>query len=247
MASIAQGGAIFIGSLPYSSSEEAFTAISHAVGDHIRYLCDGETGERWNFVEFQTQRHPSSLLQAFAGGTEPKALSQERYDEMYEKHETDYDTAAVASYAVFKKLKATGKIPKHVRFQVCVATPVNVMGMIAPQHRPMVEQYYERSLNRALRVIQDSIPHEELVIQRDMSAEFCMVSRVRLRSASLQCVRPWARSASGAHGRHLTTDGLTLCAARRSVRPAVYDFQTLVRRLTGASACWRPGQSHSKC
>ncbi|KAI5456111.1 hypothetical protein BGZ63DRAFT_367562 [Mariannaea sp. PMI_226] len=86
--------------------------------------------------------------------------------------ETGYDKAAVESYEIFKQLRSEGIIEKNVKFQVCLPTIANVVGiLIEEKFRHIVEPVYETALFKALQTIQDQIPHEDLAIQIDLGID----------------------------------------------------------------------------
>jgi hypothetical protein len=197
----ADGGAIFIGSLPYDTATAAFKEVTSVLGNHLHSISDGETGERWNFVDWQTAKWPKHLLHDFMGGDpDPNPVSPAEAEKLLGNHQTDYDTAAIASYEVFRKLRDAGEIPKHLKFQVCVPTAMNCVGPLAYVHRPALEPFIEASLKRALRNIQDAIPHEDLSLQIDCSAEFCILENACTEQYII--FQPWFDDAqNGVHER----------------------------------------------
>ena len=89
---------------------------------------------------------------------------------------TRYDEAALSSYAEFQKLRADGVIPRDVRLEVCIPTPINaVQGFVKPQYREQIEPLYEQRILEALCRIQDEIPAKELAIQWDMAFDIAAI------------------------------------------------------------------------
>lgn len=87
-----------------------------------------------------------------------------------------YDDWALESYATYKKLREEGIIPAHVKFQVCLPTPISIMIVLFYQpYRPTLEPLWEDILLKALRRIQDNIPHEDLLIQWDIVQELSLL------------------------------------------------------------------------
>jgi hypothetical protein len=85
---------------------------------------------------------------------------------------TGYDRAATQSYAVFSRLRRDGVIPRHVRFQVSLPTPMASGYMyISPKARAAYLPVYERALLTALSDIVAAIPPEDLAIQWDVCQE----------------------------------------------------------------------------
>lgn len=85
---------------------------------------------------------------------------------------TGYDMYALRSYKVFSSLKRAGKIEEHIRFMVCLPTPINSMWCVKKQYKTLVEPLYLENLKYALDVICSSIPASELAVQIDMAVEF---------------------------------------------------------------------------
>lgn len=87
-----------------------------------------------------------------------------------------YDDWALSSYEKFKKLRKEGVIPGHVKFQVCLPTPLSIMIVLFYRpYRTTVEPIWEEILLKALRRIQDNIPHEDLLIQWDLVQEMSLL------------------------------------------------------------------------
>jgi hypothetical protein len=86
--------------------------------------------------------------------------------------ETGYDKAALASWEVFKRLRAAGAVPGHMKFQVSLPTP-QASGYLYVSG-PARETYfgvYERALKSALANIVKAIPASDLAIQWDVCQE----------------------------------------------------------------------------
>ena len=84
-----------------------------------------------------------------------------------------YAEAAIASYAVFSRLKQAGVILAQCRFQVSLPTPLApVFAFVAPQDQSVVEPAYERAMFAELDRITAAIPPEELAVQWDVAVEF---------------------------------------------------------------------------
>jgi hypothetical protein len=172
-------GAHLVGSVPLADRDAVFTTAGSILGRHLRRMPDGETGgrERWT------------------GWTFPRAYVGNPALEIVEPREDDYtawplarlrpgmandlafpnigfEDEARASYARFRQLKDEGVIPEHVRFQVCVATPVaSMILLVDPDDRAAIEPAYERDLLAEIGRIAQAIPHDELAIQFDVCQE----------------------------------------------------------------------------
>lgn len=178
-----------VGSVPMSSAEEVFVRVSAALGPHLRRIPDGETGERLNWVGHLEQVfeqspalertdtpfkiHPTATgwyRRRLKPGSTPQDV---RFENLF------YADHALASYAVFKRLKKEGKIPARVRFQVDFAPAHSVLWLFTVDelHAPL-DAIYNAALKREIDRIAAAIPHAELAIQFDVaSAVFARLER----------------------------------------------------------------------
>ncbi|RDW56589.1 hypothetical protein BP5796_13054 [Coleophoma crateriformis] len=173
-----------VGSVPLSSSTEVLQHISAKLPQRLRRLPDGETGERREMVRLQKAifsecpfvLRPDVLS---PGNPDPPRTTNDKWIQKKQAivlGPVKYDEYAIASYEVFRNLKAQGRIEADVRFQVCLPTPAQITcWLIDPQHQAQVEILYEAKLLSALRRIQDHIPRDELAIQWDMTAELALL------------------------------------------------------------------------
>lgn len=173
-------GALLVGSVPLANAEEVFRAASEIVGDRVRRIPDGETGDRLNWIGWQygalvaqphieavppDPAHYAPLPQVkIAAEVAPDSLAFGRLG---------YADAAKASYATFKRLRADGTIPAGVRFQVSLPTPLApVTAFVVLEDRAAVEPPYEMAMLTELDEIVAAVPAEELAIQWDVAIEF---------------------------------------------------------------------------
>lgn len=172
-------GIHFVGSVPLDNTEEVFSTLSSAVPGHLRTIPDGETAERHYFVVWQRAVFPPGMTRGPSDGDSSQpSITVEDVPRMLADLQTRYDDAAIASYQKFRKLRDGGVIPAGVKFQVCLPTPVNTISLVERRFRAAAEPPYEAALLRALRRIQDEIPHEDLAIQWDCAVDFAMVEGV---------------------------------------------------------------------
>jgi hypothetical protein len=176
-----------IGSIPLDNSEQVFRRLSDALGAFLRCLPDGETGERSRWVYFQRQMlldHPAMEVDPTQppykfiqwDGKVVREIEQVRFkpgvDAATVRLDTGYDKAALASYDVFQRLRASGAIPQGMRLQVCLPTPqaTGYLYVSGPARETYFE-VYERALKTALANIVRAIPPSELAIQWDVCQE----------------------------------------------------------------------------
>ena len=176
-----------VGSIAMDNCEQVFREISAELGPYLDKIPDGETGERARWVFFQR----TMLMEHSAMEIDPTVAEMALYqwdgkllrslpllrfrkeanpDDV--EFATGYDKAAVYSYGIFKKLRAEGAVPEHVRFQVCLPTPMASCYLYV-SHKCYDDylRVYLKSLSNALNSILDNIPHEDLCIQYDVCQE----------------------------------------------------------------------------
>ncbi|TVY35410.1 hypothetical protein LSUB1_G005310 [Lachnellula subtilissima] len=168
-----------VGSSPYDTNTEFFEAMSVALPGRLVCLPDGETGNRHFFVRWQMDVFASSphILKGFEHIGDYKAYAPRvALSSQITLGAIGYDTHALESYAEFCALRDKGVVPHGVRFQVCLPTPLNVVGLcLLPEYQAEAEPLYEAALMAALRRIQDVIPKEDLAVQWDMAYEIGML------------------------------------------------------------------------
>ncbi|MGH2843307.1 MAG: methyltransferase [Solirubrobacteraceae bacterium] len=176
-------GVHLAGSVPLANAEDVFRDLCAALGDRLRRIPDGETGPRSDWILWQ---YPVfSVLPAFVVGPPGdggyRALPKLRLRSGASAAEIHFENlgyadTAIASYRLFAALKRDGVIPAHVRFQVCLPTPLApISAFIDPEHQAAIEPVYEAGVLAELARILDAIPAEQLSIQWDARAEFALL------------------------------------------------------------------------
>jgi hypothetical protein len=167
--------------VPLANAEEVFRTASAILGDRLRRIPDGETGERGNWVGWQfpvLARHPA--FETVPHPTDAGLPSRQvklREDAARELTfgELGYAAAAQASYATFSSLKQAGVVPARCRFQVSLPTPLAPVTLfVTPEDQGAVEPPYEARLLAELAEITAAIPHDELAIQWDVAVEIAL-------------------------------------------------------------------------
>ena len=118
-------GVHLVGSVPLANAEEVFRTASSILGDRLRRLPDGETGDRTNWIGWQINflaRNPNFEVrppdpEAYAPLPSIKLRSPMSSDDITFEN-LGYADAALASYALFSQLKQEGALPAHYRFQI---------------------------------------------------------------------------------------------------------------------------------
>ncbi|WP_285117519.1 hypothetical protein [Leifsonia sp. fls2-241-R2A-40a] len=179
-------GAHLVGSVNLPDAESVFRTVSAHLGDRMHRIPDGEVGERFYWVQFQTNRldrmagisripvEPFFLREVFDG--RPFRLDDGVSADDLVFPDLGYAESALDSYAVFRELREEGVIAPGTRFQVSLPTPAGVVGpFIVAEDRAAFEPAYERALFGELQRILDGIPHEDLAIQWDTAVEFALL------------------------------------------------------------------------
>jgi hypothetical protein len=178
-----------VGSVPMASAAEVFEKVSAALGPRIKRLPDGETGARGDWITWLEPvfaEHPAfvksgEFFRVHASGTgrerytlkpglQPKDV---RFDNLF------YADIAKRSYADFKRLKESGRIPAGTKFQVDLVPAHSVIWLflVDALHAP-VDPLYNDAVKREIDKIAAAIPHGELAIQFDVaSAVFARLER----------------------------------------------------------------------
>jgi SAM-dependent methyltransferase len=176
-------GVHLAGSIPLANAEEVFREVSDKLGDRLRRIPDGETGPRSDWILWQ---YPvfSALPQFVVGPpgdstyrTLPKLRLRAGVPASEVKFESlGYAETAISSYRLFAQLKRDGVMPAHVRFQVCLPTPLApISAFVDPEHQAVIEPIYEARVLDELQQIVTTIPADQLAIQWDARVEFAML------------------------------------------------------------------------
>lgn len=192
-------GAHLVGSVNLPTAAEVLSTVAEHLGAHIDHIPDGEVGERYYWLQFQTRRLERTPGLVRVGDTpflirgefdqRPFALDGSVAAEDLRFPDLGYAAAALDSYAAFARLQAEGTIAHGTRFQVSLPTPAAVVGVfIAPQDRAAIEPAYTRALYAELDRIAAGIPHDSFQIQWDAAVEFAWLDRAVLGGAVLA---PW--------------------------------------------------------
>jgi hypothetical protein len=161
------------------------TFANDGLGRHLRRIPDGETGIRINWTRWQED--------VFSRAT---GLTSELFDTGYLKRRKfrlrhragvneiefpplGYAQAARESYAEFAALKERGRILDHLKFQVCLPTPLACTVLyVFPDDQSKVELAYETAMLREVDDIVAAVPAADLCIQWDTAVEFAVIENV---------------------------------------------------------------------
>jgi hypothetical protein len=183
-------GAHLVGSVNLPTAEDVFAAVSGHLGGSITHIPDGEVGERYYWLQFQTRRFDrtpglvrlgdSPVLIRGEFDQRPFALDGSIAAEDLRFPSLGYADAAIGSYAVFARLQEEGAVAPGTRFQVSLPTPAGVVGVFfAPEDQAAIEPVYASALFAEVARITDAIPHDALLIQWDAAVEFIWLEHLR--------------------------------------------------------------------
>jgi len=181
-------GALLVGSVNYDDAETTMRTAAEILGSRLRRIPDGEVGIRFHWIMFQ----PDVLGQAegiervgteripFGAGLDARPL---RIAEGVDAASIalpplGYAAAALASYEVFRRLRAEGVIADGVRFQVSLPTPLAVIAsFFSGDDRAAIEPVYTAAIRTELDEILAAIPQEDLAVQWDVASEMGIIER----------------------------------------------------------------------
>lgn len=175
------GSVLLVGSVPLRSVEEVMEVSARELGSCVRRLPDGEAGGWVNIPAAAIGRSkdfelcppppgapawkpPQSRLKA---GVAPAAMTFTP---------TGYVDIAKNSYAVFKQLRAAGKIAPGTRFQQSLPTPFAGVAIgVRTEDVSVVMPHFEKFVFAEVTQIANAIPHRDLAIQWDVAGEIVEV------------------------------------------------------------------------
>ncbi|MCI1207626.1 MAG: hypothetical protein LKF98_05060 [Microbacteriaceae bacterium] len=176
---------MFSGGIPAADAEEVFTLLADTVGDRAESWPDGETtpGRRG----WITGVNNNVLAPAPCFEPDQRILSQpqdHRYQhwkplrirpgaELDLRGRLPYAADAIASYAVFTRLREAGRIPERTRFQVSIPGAHDVISISFANSRdwPRLFVAWQEAVQEELRRILAVIPAEDLTVQLDFCTE----------------------------------------------------------------------------
>ncbi len=173
-----------VGSIGLDSVDEVFRAVGPLLGRRLRRIPDGEPGPRRLWVSFQypllraspyLRPDPSGELRLTSGFPKLCLAEGVRPEEVH-FGELGYAREARGSYLDFCAARERGDIPRGVRFQVCLPTPMGVIyAFCTTRDLAVIERAYEAAMIREVGRICAAIPHQDLCIQWDFCHELIVL------------------------------------------------------------------------
>jgi hypothetical protein len=177
------------GSVPMADARAVFEAVGSALGPLIRWIPDGETGPRIDWImSFQPlfTNHPAlepspedfqlhaKVSKVRRSRLKPgKTLQDLTFDNL------GYADVARESYATFAELKRTGKIHAGAKFLVTLAPAHSVIWpFLEAALHGAVDPIYNAAIKREIDKIAAELPHDQIAFQFDVaSAVFARLER----------------------------------------------------------------------
>lgn len=178
-----------IGSVPMADARTVFETVSAALGPRLRWIPDGETGARIDWVmsfEPVFANHPALEPSPDGFQLHAKARKNRRYRLKPDRTLQDltfdnlgYADTARESYAAFADLKRQGKVPAHAKFMVTMAPAHSVIWLFLDDSlHAAVDPIYNAAIKREIDKIAANLPRDQIAIQFDVaSAVFARLER----------------------------------------------------------------------
>lgn len=180
-----------VGSIPLEDTESVLRTVSSKVGKHLCRLPDGETGKRIGWIkylqDYLNNQHPDMKTD-----TETPPLQWRQWDGLLLREvpmakfkcsvdpktvtfDTGYAIAGIESFNTFDRLQSEGVIPKGVRFQICIPTPLApAYNFVAPRAQSDFIPIYTEHIIDEVEKIATSLPNDRISIQWDVCQEVLM-------------------------------------------------------------------------
>ena len=179
-----------VGSIPLNDAETVFKTLGRRCGVHMERIPDGETGRRRRWISFindQLRENPDFIIDEtlppfqftqYDGTVVYEVARLTFVDDVNPKHvvfNTGYADDAIRNYPVFDRLQSEGIIPPHVKYQICMATPLAIAyNFIVPTiYEPFIE-VYTAHISDEFKKIAAALPHDRISYQWDVCQEVLM-------------------------------------------------------------------------
>lgn len=171
---------LLVGSVPLRSSEEVFREVSQRIGDTLKRVPDGETGDRsaWTAWQGKVIAHAKGVVRS--GVRDVHGIPYPTYalkpgvaTQDIDFGDLGYANAAISSYRDFVRLRSEG-LNRGARFQVSLPTPLAVVQAFfwGSPALPEICRVYEAALLKEVDQIFAAIPNADLSFQWDIAVEF---------------------------------------------------------------------------
>jgi len=183
-----------VGSVPFETTEAVFGKVCGECGPFLKWLPDGETGERLDWITWlepifaaSSALQPSGKMFRVHEGASPHTrytLRPGRRVEDVTFQNLFYADNAIRSFEKFAQMKRAGVIPGHVKFQVDLVPAHSVLWLyIEDELQAALDPIYNEAVKREIDKLARTIPASELAIQFDVaSAVFARLERAQASS-----------------------------------------------------------------
>jgi hypothetical protein len=185
---------LLVGSIPFDTAEQVFREFGKPLGAALKTMPDGEVGPRKHWISrihYQVlaghpelemvrwpapengveRRNPRAAGDSYLFKVKP-GVERVRFGDAGWR--IGYARDAINSYFVFKTLREKGELPKHLRFQVSLASVVSALPpRIFPDQADVakVRPGFTDALAAEVDTIVRHIPNDDLAIQWDCATE----------------------------------------------------------------------------
>lgn len=181
-----------VGSVPLPTALDVFTTVSRKLGPYLKYIPDGETGERLDWITWLEpifRDHP-----AFEPSGETFQLhgQLQRKDRRYRLKagvsakdvtfdDILYGNIAIRSYATFAELKRLGVVPAACKFQIDLVPAHSAIWLYVQEDlQRAIDTPFNDAVLREIDKIAAALPHDQIAIQFDIaSAVFARLERAQ--------------------------------------------------------------------
>ena len=184
---------LLVGSIPCETVEEVFTIWGKTFGPSLKYMPDGEVGDRLHWIDGQAFRvfngHPNiETLKRPSPDNGAERWKPRNLDDQWmfrvkpgvqrvrfadRGWRLGYARDAINSYFVFKTLRKEGVLPQDLRFMVALPTPESATSIFFrdPGQWDSIKPAYEEMMLAEIATMVKKIPPAELAIQWDAAVE----------------------------------------------------------------------------
>lgn len=193
-------GALLVGSVNYDDAEKTMRTAATVIGPRLKRIPDGEVGRRFHWIMFQPdvlgeteglERIGDEPRMLRTLDTRPLRIAEGVDAATLQLPPLGYASAAIESYAIFRRLRDEGVIAEGVRFQVSLPTLVALVGsFFFGDDRAAIEPVYTAAMLREVEEILAAIPHDDLAIQWDVASEMGILDKAVIYGKPLEAWWP---------------------------------------------------------
>jgi hypothetical protein len=177
----------FVGSIPLPDAETVFRTLTGIAGPNLKRLPDGETGIRRTWIRFLQDVLAANPAIEVATDVPPFKFVQWDGKVLREiprlrlkpgvrpdvsTFQTGYAAMAIDSWRVFDRLQRNGVIPRDVKFQISLPTPIApTYNNMVPADRANLLPALTEHLVQEVKTIAAALPNDRIALQWDVCQE----------------------------------------------------------------------------